>query len=146
MNDKIIAELKRIANEHDGILQPVTVVKEAEDRSSPLHSSFEWNNSKAADAWRLQQARQLISVCVETVKGSNTAINVFVSLTPDRTRPDGGYRLLTSVLSDEQTRTILLQDALREMELFTRKYEQLKDLAPIFSAIQQVAAKSKQAG
>lgn len=52
-------ELKRIY-ERDGGLKASTVVTEAKPRTSPLHSHFEWNDKKGADAHRLDQARRLI--------------------------------------------------------------------------------------
>lgn len=41
-------------------LTPVLVLTEARDPDSPLHTLFEWNDSEAAERWRLQQARELI--------------------------------------------------------------------------------------
>lgn len=43
-----------------GRLTPELVVRDAEDARSPLHSQFEWDDSKAAEQYRLEQARDLI--------------------------------------------------------------------------------------
>ena len=42
-----------------------SVVLAASSPKSPLHKYFEWNNTKASDQWRLQQARNLVSSIVE---------------------------------------------------------------------------------
>ncbi len=99
-NPEIIAELKRIAVEHDGILNPKDVVRAARAKSSPLHSQFEWSDAKAGHEYRLWQARQLIRVTVEYIGSGEDVItaHVFVSLTSDR-KPDGGYRSIASVMT-----------------------------------------------
>jgi hypothetical protein len=57
--EEIRAELSRIYQAH-GALTASAVVEEARDEESPLHESFEWDDSKAAEAHRLFQARDLI--------------------------------------------------------------------------------------
>lgn len=142
-NPIIVAELKRIAAEHHGKLMPSDVVEAARPKSSPLHSKFEWDNSEAAEKYRLWQARQLISITVEYLGSGEQASleKVFVSLTTDRDR--GGYRSLVTVMSDEQYRERLLEDALDEMRRFHKKYKELKELADVFEAMKQVTKKSR---
>lgn len=139
-NPIIVAELKRIADEHGGILKPRSVVDAARDESSPLHSQFQWDDDKAADAYRLWQARQLISVVVAYEKignGESVEVRVFTSLTTDRERDDGGYRVTTSVMSDEQLRRQMLADARADMVRFREKYRTLSELADVFKAIDE---------
>lgn len=136
--NKVIAELKRIAKENGGLLQPETVVDEARPVRSPLHSRFEWDNTVAGQQYRIWQARQLIRVSVEVLAGTDKACEVFVSLTPDRERESGGYRIMADVLSDADLRNQMLSDALDELELFREKYRKLKELAAVFSAIKHV--------
>jgi hypothetical protein len=139
MKNKVIAELKRIAEENDGLLQPETVVDEARPVSSPLHSRFEWDNTVAGEAYRLWQARQLIRVVVEVITQTGEKENVFVSLSSDR--KESGYRVMTEVLTDKQMRAQMLSDALAELECFRDKYKRLKELAAVFSAIKKVRKK-----
>lgn len=141
MKNKVVEELKRIANEHAGLLQPAIVVQEARPTSSPLHSHFEWDDSQAAEKYRIQQARQLISVVVEVIPGLKDPIPVFVSLSPDRARDGGGYRVMTTVLTDKMSKELLLQDALNELEIFQRKYARLKELSALFKVMRSVKSK-----
>ena len=134
----IIVALKRIAADNDGVLLPEEVVASARPVSSPLHSRFEWCNSKAAHEYRLWQARHLIRVCVETIPQSNKPCEVFVSLTPDRVREDGGYRVQTEVLSDKDLRAQLLADAFADLDLIRLKYSRLQELAGVFAAIRKI--------
>lgn len=58
-------ELERINEKHGG-LHPEHVVKESKPKTAPLHECFTWNDTKAGEQWRLQEARNLIR-CVHVV-------------------------------------------------------------------------------
>lgn len=53
-------ELERIRLDNGGRLTPDAVVAVAQDKKSPLHAAFTWDNDKAGHEYRLWQARQLI--------------------------------------------------------------------------------------
>lgn len=141
-NELIVAELKRIAEEHDGELRAGDVVEAAKPESSPLHSQFDWEDTEAAHKWRLHQARNLIRVTVEYVGGGEDAVpaRVFVSLTPDR--KDGFYRATADVMSDVDHRKQLFADAVAEMQRFEKKYSDLKELADVFAAMRRIRRKA----
>lgn len=140
--DAIAKELKRLADENRGLLLPEAVVEAARDEDSPLHSRFEWDDSKAAEAHRLWQARQLIRVTVNIIGGAEEAEErVWVSLKSDRYGETGGYRSLVKVMTDAEMRVQLLAQALDEMELFRAKYQRLKELAEVFQAMKKVRRK-----
>jgi hypothetical protein len=134
-------ELERLAALYGGQLRPDVVVAAARDETSPLHDSFEWDDSEAAEHWRLHQARMLIRAVVtyEPAKnGSMVPQRVFVSLTSDREKDGAGYRLTSAVLSDEDRRVELLRDARAEMLSFREKYRRLSELADVFTAMEAV--------
>lgn len=141
-NPEIVCELKRIAAEHDGELRPSDVVEAARPESSPLHFRFEWNDSIAAESYRLWQARELIAVTVEYIGSGKEAVlsRVFVSLTSDREKDGGGYRSVESVMQDPDLRHQLLSDALAEMKRFQSKYKELRELASVFAEMQKIEA------
>lgn len=140
-HNPVIIELKRIAKEHGGILRPETVVEEARPKSSPLHKRFTWDNNKAAHEYRIWQARQLIRVVVEPIAGAKGRHEVFVSLTSDR--KDSGYRVMTEVLSDAQMRRQMLEDALRELDIFQLKYSRLRELSAVFAVIRKIRIRKR---
>lgn len=139
----IRAELTRLAAEHGGELQPKAVVDAARSEDSPLHKSFDWDDSDAAEKWRLTQARNLIRAVVTYEKVGNKTIEtrVFVSLTPDRKENGDGYRLTSSVMSNDTHRQQLLTDAMGEMQRFKEKYRRLSELAKVFAAMDEVTAR-----
>lgn len=134
----IARELRRIAKRCGGVLKPEIVVEEARPKSSPIHNRFEWDDSAAAQHYRIWQARMLIRVCVQKLPGIKTPVDVFVSLSSDRAKGDG-YRIMTDVLSDEDMKAEMLSDAMAELEIFRIKYRRLKELAGVFAAISKVS-------
>lgn len=136
--------LRDIADKNGGVLLPEDVVEEASDKRHPLHSKFNWDNTDAAHQYRIWQARQLISVSVQVIDQNTDPSRTFVSLSTDRSEK-GGYRLMATVMNDDQMREQLLRDALSEMNTFSRKYKKLRELAGVFDAFKKVKAKRKAA-
>ena len=130
----IVDELRRIQDAHAGWLKPEDVIMEARPSGARLHDEFEWNDGKAAHKYRMEQARELIQVCVEYYPQTEKMTRVFVSLSTDR-RKGGGYRDMRVVLGNREYREQMLQDALEEMQRFRVKYAVLKELASVFSAM-----------
>ena len=138
-----LVELQEITKTNSGILRPQAVVEYAKNPETALHSHFTWDDSVAAHSHRLWQARQLIRVSVtvmETQDGPKD-VKAFVSLTPDRSDVGGGYRVLSTVLNDAEQREQLLEDALAELNAFKCKYQDLKELSGVMSAIKKTAKK-----
>lgn len=102
-------ELARIRDKH-GELTPRITVDESKPKSAPLHNAFEWDNDKAADEFRLQQARTLIrAVCVvHSPEAEPQAVYVHVK----REEKEGSYEPVSVVVHEPD----LLQTALAELQ------------------------------
>ena len=50
-----------------GFVTPKVIVDNAKDAKSPIHKFFEWDNSSAAERFRIQQARDVNNHIVEIV-------------------------------------------------------------------------------
>jgi hypothetical protein len=136
--DLIKQELEALAEANNGLLKAETVVEFAKDPTTALHARFEWDDTEAAAKYRVWQARQLIKVTVDVLPNENeTVYQVFVSLKDDR-RNGGGYRPMVEVMSDENMRKQLLAQAANDFRLWQRKYQQLKELAPVFAQMELV--------
>ena len=72
--------LKEIAKRDGGLLRPAAVVDAARDEKSPLHGAFEWDDTEAAQKYRLLQAQSLIrSFKVEIERNGQThTVPVFI--------------------------------------------------------------------
>lgn len=124
--------LERLAKQNGGLLQVEHVLEEARRPGSILHKHFQWDDHKAAEAYRKVQARQLIQKCVVTIeKAPDVQIRAFVSLSTDQ-HDGGGYRMTANVLSDDNLKAQLLHDMQltivrwrKQVELMDSETEQL---------------------
>lgn len=128
-----------------GMLSPAAVVDFARNPKTALHSRFTWDNSEAAEQWRLHEARNVIRVYVYVPEGQTEPVRAYVSLRQDR-HAEGGYRAIRDVLTDEELSEQLLSEALDELRVFRRKYQQLKELHAVFAEIDQLQEKHKANG
>ena len=105
----------------------------AED--APLHKAFEWDDGKAAEEYRLSQARHIIAcLVVKPEKKTDVPVRCFFNID----RRESHYRSIGAILEDTDSTELLLQTALGELAAFQRKYAILEKLTPVFGAIEQV--------
>lgn len=124
-------ELQRIY-ERDGVIEPETVVLESESPSAPLHSCFEWDDEKAAHKYRITQAQGIIRAIVAVdERQENPDTRAFVSVQSE-------YHPVSVVIQNPEKRDVLLQNALNELHWFEKKYNSLRELSGVFSAIKEV--------
>ena len=116
----------------EGSLSPHKVVEFAKDKKTALHEYFEWDDTEAAQQWRIHQARMLIRVVVTIIpfEGKEIECREYVSLRSER-QEGIGYRPMISVLKHEDLRKELLEDAYEEMRYFRDKYRGLKELEEV---------------
>jgi hypothetical protein len=153
MNRKMVSVREALIELHKkhGSLTPEIVVEAARPKTSPLHSSFEWNDKVAGEQYRLVQAAFLIrtvKVRREVRAGTESVVRAFVNVRPvvqqaaDEDEEDaskkGVYVSIDQVLESEQWTRQMLDSAMRDLRAFRRKYETLSALAPIFRAIEQL--------
>src|ERR1044071_8009070 len=127
MQNELIREaLETIAQQHNGLLRAEDVLREAQKENNVLHTwkGFEWDETKAAFKYNLQQARSLIRCTVEYVGPSDNQelARVFVSLSPDRKAHGGGYRPLVSVIEDDELQAQLMEDPIKELQRIKARY------------------------
>jgi len=133
--EKIAAELAALAQR--GRLVPKRVVEWAKaHQRSALHSCFEWNNGRAAEQYRIWQARELI-VSVEVTYPDGKKRQVYVSPVHARVAREGYHRLV-DVMSDDEKRWRYLEQALDELERVCARYEDLCELGGVRAAVRLV--------
>jgi hypothetical protein len=143
---QINEELEQIRRANGGLLRPEDVVKFARSTRTALHQEFEWDDAKASAEYRLEQARKVIRVAVDLLPSpyaDQDPIRAYVSVVSDRVQPGGGYRAIGEVMTDDDLRAELVNEALGEVKRWRRKYERLRELVPIFRAIDKVEAKQE---
>lgn len=131
--------LKEI-EERDGSVTPQAVVEDARPEDSLLHPVFEWDDQKAAEAYRIHQAGNFIR-CIVVVPEKNDVVKEPVKLfintkpTDDGQKRAGTYINVHSAMENPASRSVILSNAKHEMLLFRKKYSQLKELSLVFMAI-----------
>jgi hypothetical protein len=121
-------------------ITPGDVLKDARNPESPLHDRFDWNDSQAAEKWRLTQAgsliRQLKVKVVDLKSEEERTINYVTSVVTN----DGERKYVPTekVISDTDLRGQMLGDARRDMLVFQRKYAILNELSSVFDAMNRI--------
>ena len=125
-------ELEKIRKLHGNILRPEDVVEAAQDEKSPLHRFFTWDEEKAAEEYRLWQARKLIASVTIEIRGEKTDAywNATVTIRKEKTQ---GYFTTKDVLSNEELYNQVLQEAIREIRYWQKKYGQIKELKKVIN-------------
>lgn len=123
--EAIQAILAKLADENGGRLTPDAVVAHAQRKDSPLHELFEWDTKKAAHAWRLEQARELIrSVRVVITTERTTISTVAYIRDPDAAPGDQGYVETVRLAHDaDRARAALVEEFGRAASALRRARE-----------------------
>ena len=131
-------ELDQLADDNGGVLRPQTVVEHARDETTALHNCFEWDDSVAAEEYRLEQARRIIRAQITHVGSEKKLIKtrVFHSLPSDRGRES--YRRTVDILSDADRRAEMLRRALIELSQLRKRYSELSELVEVFAAVEAI--------
>lgn len=120
------------------VLRAEDVVEWAKQNpDSEIYKSLEWDDAKAADQYRIWQARRLIAIHVVDEEGERK----FISLSIDRTAKGGGYRDIQDIMVDPERASVMLSDALADLRRTRAKYNRLKSLAPVWNEIDKADAK-----
>ncbi len=104
-----------------GRVTPVEVLTDASKKSSPLHDFFTWNDSRAAVAYRIEQARYLLNNIVEVVvmEGVKTEQKSFFNVQSTRSTP-GVYVTFRQATTKVSYRRELLARIINHLENTTQ--------------------------
>ena len=126
----------------NGELTSARFLEVSRPEDAPTHNLFEWNDSVAAERYRLQQSTVAInSVEVQIVNEATATVTpqaAFVNVVRKATAQPGSFAPIEIALSDENMRSTLLLNALNELKSFRRKYNQLSELSDVFLEIKKV--------
>jgi hypothetical protein len=144
-------EIERL-REDEGTIAPERIVDHAREPESVLHGYFTWDDSAAAEAFRVQQARHLLrSIVVVQAEGVNVKapVRAFVAL---RTAADdavedgadestvGSYTSISAAVRVVRYREQMMRDALRDLDAYRMKYQLLSDVSGWGSALERARA------
>jgi len=135
--DVVGGALEILRTENDGNLTPEVVVTAAQKKRHPLHTQFVWDDTKAAKAWRLNEARYLIRSIVVQIVGEETEepVRAFVKVGTETTP---NYTAMHVAMSDTEMRDIVLKRAHKELLDWSKRYSNMIEFAGIIQFIKNL--------
>ncbi|MBR3223727.1 MAG: hypothetical protein IKF78_00205 [Atopobiaceae bacterium] len=121
----------------NGELTPKALVDASRPEDAPLHKAFEWDDAKAAEAYRETQAAYIIRSIEVEREDMPEPVRAFYTA-PSMSAQPYQYYSVDAILRDSNGRDALLDAARRELEAFTRKYRQLTELADVIAAAEKL--------
>lgn len=133
--EELLALVSELRRANPGVnLQAHDVVDAARNakRYPALHASFEWNDTKAAEQWRLAQAHQLIIRCRITIEeGASVGLSMSKPFRAfGHIRDERGYRPIQEVLSTDDLFAKFLRQLETDMERIKQRVSDMRGLKP----------------
>lgn len=122
------------------------LLNRAKDKKSLLHDFFDWDNSSAAEKWRLHEARHVVNEIKIIVdqKSLYNYENVKVTILSPETGEliqERQYKSHVDIMNSEDFRKQMITTALNHITYWEDKYKHYKELQPIFNSIHKVKTK-----
>jgi hypothetical protein len=139
---QVALELNRISKKYGKITRQI-VVDESRKKESILHSLFEWNDGKAAEKYRLQQAGVIINkVTVKIVGKNKTEVQAFtpvpIVIKSVKASERKQYLPTTETLSRPDLITQRVNYITNKLLNLRKEYSSLKKFAKVWRAIDDV--------
>ena len=128
---KVAEEIMEIGSD----VKPEQIVERAKDEDSELHKCFEWDDTIAAEKYRIVQARRVVRFLVikeESKPVDRPEVRYFVK--SDKSH-ESGYKPTQMVVKVDTEYEKLLAQAYAELQAFKKKYHMLEELREIFELI-----------
>jgi hypothetical protein len=132
INTQVIKkEMESIENRF-GMITPRRVLDVARNEKSPLHNLFEWDDSAAAENYRLLQAGQMIvRIKVQIEERSMSAFQPITIMVDEK--PTNGYVSLARVMENNEFKSQILERAIKEINYWNKQYQDVEELGGIIN-------------
>ena len=142
--ETVFNELERVREMGAGDIELSTLVTESKPKAAALHDEFEWSNAKAANRYRVEQARYIVR-SLEVTYDENEPTRAYQSVrvveaeAADKpAKVKHVFRSMEDVMKDPETRDELLGQAIRDALAYKKRYHALQELAKVFAAMDEV--------
>jgi hypothetical protein len=140
---KIGEALEEITATNNGRLEPDKIVAAAR-KDKRLNPYFEWNNAKAADAYRLEQARELVRLIhVENHDVETGLARGWYSI---RDRDGVSYRAVAEILSSQDLQQRLMAQAEKDLLSWEARYRSISDVCEMVRVAREKLSERRAAG
>jgi len=138
-----------LQQENEGQVTPQVVLQDAAQETSPLHTFFTWDDTAAAQKYRLNEARYLLRSIHVVIEAQNTEHitrafhRVEIIDEPEDNHQqehqvERVYVTAKTAFTNEDYRRQTIEAALRELESWRQRYKQYQELAHIFQFIDTI--------
>lgn len=121
-------------------LTPQLLVLEASDKKSPLHKCFTWNNSKAAELYRIEEARYIlrnIEIIVIKPKVKTVKYRAFIAPS-DCGSQNTSYKTIGEICACEDLSTAYQEQLLSRLLSIKDKLKRFPAFKDVVNAIEKV--------
>lgn len=129
--EKCYRELETLGDSYT----PQQIVDFAKNPETELHKCFEWDDTKAAENWRKQQARYVccsISIVTDETEQKQTAYRIIQHNTDKQS-----YQNVVVTVRNRDQYSELLQMAKRELNSFKERYRSIVELESVIDEIER---------
>ena len=152
-----VGEALETIESQEGAVSSRAFLDYSRPEEAETHGLFEWDDSIAAEKYRMHQAGCIINqlsvqIVYEDSKPEEvhaeirqeeyrpdvaTPITAYVNVSPKTVKGAAEFRNITAAMENEDTRRQVLMNALQELRAFEKKYQMYKEFAKVFAAIEE---------
>lgn len=144
----VVGKALESIEEKEGKVTSASFLEYSRPETSETHSMFEWDDSIAAEKYRLRQSAAIIGQIeveiqyIDTQQEASeiqiTPVPAFVNVAGKSTRASATFANVVTAHEDSALWKQVMQNALGELNTFKRKYARYKEFAKVISAIEEL--------
>lgn len=122
-------------------IKPEDVVEDATRQNAAYHDYFEWDDDIAGDAYRKEQARDMMRSIVQVVaidSDHDEEVRILYNVVIN---DESVYAPKDLVFSDRELSDQVLGYALKEMHAWSKRYKTYRELSGVRKAIKEATSK-----
>ena len=123
--DAVQAAIQNLYDRNNGGITAMMVLTAATNKRSALHPKFEWDDSKAGNEYRLEQARRLIRT-VRIIEDDKPAQLIHVPSIDRSESFEGVYKAASVIVLNKTDFQLALDAALTRLQSAQRAVEELR--------------------
>lgn len=118
-------------------ITPEELLEKARNESTELHKCFTWEDSEAAEKWRIHEARRIIQTLVIRVEETEVQPQREFRLLQPSSEPKV-YQPIQFFARNQDEYEKLLERAKDELRRFKERYKEISELENVILAIEEV--------